>query len=79
MFVLPSGESREHYTRITLCLPRLDHEKPHEYHVKMCDTLKPDNITKQFTVPGDFSSDAQFFVFIGVIVWLYSMARSVIL
>jgi len=57
---------------------RLDHEKPHEYHVKMCDTLKPDNITKQFTVPGDFSSDAQFFVFIGVIVWLYSMASLIL-
>jgi len=68
------------YFNISASYPfRLDHEKPLQYDLKMCDPDKPANSTKQhFTLPGDFSSDAQFFVFIGVIVWLYSMASLIL-
>jgi len=61
------------YFNTTASYPfRLDHGQPILYN----DTICGPNIGKphEFTFPGDFSSDAQFFVFMGVMVWLYSMA-----
>jgi len=63
---------------ITATYPfRLNHEKNRKYEVNMCDPTQA-NKTEEFQVPGDYSSDAQFFVFIGVIVWLYSMASLIL-
>lgn len=51
---------------------RPDHNDGTPYKSPICgDATKTD---KTFTFPGDFSSDAQFYVFTGVMVWLYSTA-----
>lgn len=55
---------------------RIDHHEGVEYDKSVC-LKKEDNSTSQpltYNFPGDFSSDAQFFVFVGVMTWLYSSA-----
>ena len=51
----------------------LDENVAIEYSKPVCSP--PEGNTKEkFTFPGDFSSDAEFFVFVGVITWLYCAA-----
>lgn len=62
-----------HYNTTTSYPFRPDHNKEIHYQSPVCngnDTKE----NKTFTFPGDFSSDAQFYVFTGVMVWLYSTA-----
>ena len=56
---------------------RIDHHEGFKYNDSMCEKNKEDNSTVQtltYNFPGDFSSDAQFYVFVGVMTWLYSSA-----
>jgi len=76
-FTVSCQDNSTYYFNTTASYPfRLDHGVPTEYPEPLCGN-KTDT-KKEFTFPGDFSSDAQFFVFIGVIVWLYSMASLVL-
>ena len=54
---------------------RIDHNAP----IKMsspCGIQFGEDVTNtDITFPGNFSSDAQFFVFTGVVTWLYCFAR----
>jgi len=56
---------------------QIDHHEGFKYNDSMCEKNKEDNSTVQtltYNFPGDFSSDAQFYVFVGVMTWLYSSA-----
>merc|ERR1712154_753324 len=76
-FTVSCQDNSTYYFNTTASYPfRLDHGVPTEYPEPLCGN-KTDT-KKEFTFPGDFSSDAQFFVFIGVIVWLYSMASLIL-
>ena len=50
---------------------RIDQQEAIQVEKGLCNsTSQP----LRYSFPGDYSSDAQFYVFIGVITWLYSSA-----
>jgi len=51
----------------------VDENHATEYETPVCSP-PAGNKKEKFTFPGDFSSDAEFFVFVGVITWLYCAA-----
>ena len=56
----------------------LDHNVPQEGRFGdnlPCGVSKQPSKDMEITFPGNFSSDAEFFVFIGVISWLYCFLR----
>jgi len=65
-----------HITTVISYPFRIDHNPPHKFQDKPpCDVKFGGDVKNQdITFPGNFASDAQFFVFTGVITWLYSFA-----
>jgi len=65
--------------KITASYPyQIDHYEGVKYDKSVCEKKKEDSTSQPLTLtynfPGDFSSDAQFHVFVGVMTWLYSSA-----
>lgn len=66
--------SKPYQVETTFSYPfQLDHIPMQNHTIQNCD--KDNNTSLNFSVsfPGDFSSDAKFFVFVGVVCWLYTM------
>jgi len=68
-------QKTEHVSTVISYPFRVDHNAPYKFQDKPCGVnFGKDVINQDITFPGNFASDAQFFVFTGVITWLYCFA-----